>query len=782
MKKISVFLISLIISVSSIAVVGCEDNDLILRQTDFNIVVGEYLDFAQYVDGNFAISVDDTSVVTTMCGTVVKGTKEGVVNVSVSKGLKVETAKVNVSYEKPQLTLTCDSSLYTTVRGSIITFKAQLNASANPQTQIFWSVNGGETINVGEKYELTLSDFGKYEVTARAGDCRQTLTAVCYSGFRSEPTLYSQKLTTSVGEQIELTLDVNDKFTNPTPQIEWKVNGVTVSSGESETYLFKPTEVGKFTVCATANGIKAINELTVVVTGKAQITNAYCDFDCYPQVKLRWNGVSDAMYRITMADGSVFFTEACEFFIDEYIDAATPQTVKIKCLSGDYYEESDEVGVVTPQLSSEQIKYLNKQYFDGNYYLTSDEEVYELVSYAVFFRPNIGQSDDAKTSKLTAYMGYDSEFSAAILLSEGWSLTEQTGSYSFRASGDTKKGGIITLSITFHSAREPEAFDFSYKTASQSLVTPAFGGGYTVLQSEEGVSVSTTDELYYVVQKGYLPKPKGGSAAQRIYAAAASVIADIISIDMTDEQKVRAVYDWIMWQTTYDYEATSVTAVSEAVKQPAYYMEGVFDYGFAVCDGIAKSVSLLCNLVGVPCMRVVGTADNGTVSRHAWNKVCVDGVWYNVDATWGDSRITVGNDTYEAGMHSYFLKSDDEMISHEATYPQQYPKAEQSYDWYGVKREYSMGEASMSVTDASIDKLSAAIKCGAENAVFTVTIGEETIERDFYCIEIQLSEKAKKTFKNNSSYVNFAIRDCALTTLSVSSWLIVGNYLLIIIR
>ena len=44
--------------------------------------------------------------------------------------------------------------------------------------------------------------------------------------------------------------------------------------------------------------------------------------------------------------------------------------------------------------------------------------------------------------------------------------------------------------------------------------------------------------------------------------------------------------------------------------------------------------------LGVPCFKVCG-------KDHAWNKVKLDGVWYNVDVTWMDG-----------GGAKYFLKSD----------------------------------------------------------------------------------------------------------------------------
>ena len=90
----------------------------------------------------------------------------------------------------------------------------------------------------------------------------------------------------------------------------------------------------------------------------------------------------------------------------------------------------------------------------------------------------------------------------------------------------------------------------------------------------------------------------------------------------------------------------------------------------AVCDGISKTYSLLCNMLGIDCIRVVGQAGvDENKGGHAWNKVKVDGQWYIVDATWGDLTMgftyktggvfgSTSTDYYELGLHNYFLVTD----------------------------------------------------------------------------------------------------------------------------
>ena len=68
--------------------------------------------------------------------------------------------------------------------------------------------------------------------------------------------------------------------------------------------------------------------------------------------------------------------------------------------------------------------------------------------------------------------------------------------------------------------------------------------------------------------------------------------------------------------------------------QTAY---GALIDGMSVCAGYARSYQLLLQAVGIPCLYVMGEADNGfETGGHAWNVVKLDGHWYYCDPTWDD--------------------------------------------------------------------------------------------------------------------------------------------------
>ena len=94
-----------------------------------------------------------------------------------------------------------------------------------------------------------------------------------------------------------------------------------------------------------------------------------------------------------------------------------------------------------------------------------------------------------------------------------------------------------------------------------------------------------------------------------------------------------------------------------------------------MCQGYAAAVYRLLREAGVSVRILTGTAGENA-EFHAWNLVCIDGLYYNLDVTWDDVN---GND-------ACFLKADadfprhtrDEAFSSPDFY-QRYPMAAQSY-------------------------------------------------------------------------------------------------------
>lgn len=96
----------------------------------------------------------------------------------------------------------------------------------------------------------------------------------------------------------------------------------------------------------------------------------------------------------------------------------------------------------------------------------------------------------------------------------------------------------------------------------------------------------------------------------------------------------RAVYQLLCEKIVYDGSGIDggQTAYSALVE------------GRTVCSGYSRAFQLIMMQLGHPCSyasgQALGVTENASGwDAHAWNVVQLDGVWYNVDVTWGDSTV-----------------------------------------------------------------------------------------------------------------------------------------------
>ena len=93
--------------------------------------------------------------------------------------------------------------------------------------------------------------------------------------------------------------------------------------------------------------------------------------------------------------------------------------------------------------------------------------------------------------------------------------------------------------------------------------------------------------------------------------------------------KALAIHDFLLENVRYD----------NLKKSYSHEIIGALTQGVGVCEGMAKTVKVLCDACGVECI-VALSHDNpqrGVKYRHAWNVVKLDGKWYHVDATFDNS-------------------------------------------------------------------------------------------------------------------------------------------------
>jgi hypothetical protein len=132
-----------------------------------------------------------------------------------------------------------------------------------------------------------------------------------------------------------------------------------------------------------------------------------------------------------------------------------------------------------------------------------------------------------------------------------------------------------------------------------------------------------------------------------------AILDKIITPNMTDRQKIKAVHDYMV--TTYKYD---VNFESGLYGNETYTFYGLLKNKTGVCQAYAELFYLFMCYEGIECYFVSGWADDGTgvYGSHLWNVVYVDDGYYHIDVTFDDPVPDGGEISYK-----YFLKTSEEI-------------------------------------------------------------------------------------------------------------------------
>ena len=178
----------------------------------------------------------------------------------------------------------------------------------------------------------------------------------------------------------------------------------------------------------------------------------------------------------------------------------------------------------------------------------------------------------------------------------------------------------------------------------------AFEGDYLMWQlaggSFSGTDAFVDDEGYLCMTVTFTLTYYTTAAQEReMDQAVEALIAELGVYNSDNYTKLKAIYDYICANVTYDYE--NLNDDSYKLKHTAY--AALID-GTAVCQGYALLLYRLALEMNVDCRLIAG--DGG--GPHGWNIAEIDGQYYNLDSTW-DAGQTVYN---------YFLVCPDNFTDH----------------------------------------------------------------------------------------------------------------------
>lgn len=171
---------------------------------------------------------------------------------------------------------------------------------------------------------------------------------------------------------------------------------------------------------------------------------------------------------------------------------------------------------------------------------------------------------------------------------------------------------------------------------------------------------------------------------QQVLQKACEVLSNIISDEMSEYDKIKAIHDYMVANTIYNSQvAADYRNGIEVTDENAFEARGVVLDGTAVCDGYSKAFSMYMELLNIECVRITGTAKD---IPHAWNAVKLDDDWYIVDTTHDDPLPDGGSRV----SYDYFLVSD-EMVAETHNTDMPYPKCDGTKYLYSVYGEFIIG-------------------------------------------------------------------------------------------
>lgn len=721
-----------------------------LEAEKLKIEIGELYDVGLSADSikeSFVLTSSDTNKVQIVDNTKIKGVAKTDSDVTVtakSSSGKTATVKVEVTYASlSELNIAVTAGTLIQLTGDEetdaqqISFAAVANPNISPETKFTWRAVKKSTgavvktktgANAADNtFTYTPADKGAVYTVTLSADGGLSDSVEC--GYFS--TVYISLEKAYYGLTAEVSADVIFRlpagYLSSTAAFTVFLNNVntgsqTVSYRAEGDYYTATVNLGvlaegDYTLRLVFNGENS-NAVSFEVVDITAVDHAYVSVT---SGSLTQKGVSGSAVTFNATlDPVTADTDRVEWYVNGALQSTSGQTfVYTPASHGEYHitavaDKAESHALTLVYLSSTEntiTDYLNTEHYYGGYaqntYITTQEELNNIVCYALE-----NHLHGSGATALNLYIDYSPGISISDKIDEARLSVNESGviaSCEMSTYPDGKRTSIVfnyTLenndTITYYPSAEPA--NTKPNPTQSSVSQPCYAiGTYSRSFYIDGanvptMNVSTSNMLYKAVMWGYRPVISAtNTGLTTIYANARSVLAKIITDDMTDLQKVHAIYDWVVYNVRYDFDLSESanTNLNDSMKYYGYYLEGIFKNmsdSHAVCDGKSKAFTLMCGIEGINSLRVTGDAVTSESSGgHAWNKVLVDTdddgfkEWYVVDTTWGDVNISssYGSVYTEYLTHSHFLVSDSDVSgTHIEDGDKDYPAATGSYDYY----------------------------------------------------------------------------------------------------
>ena len=745
-RFLKITLIAAVVALLCAALCGCSliqgilhpEGKFALSESEITLKIGETYDvtLSNGRTDEFTLSTSDKTKVEIYGRTSIKavGKTKTAVTITATNG-KGDTAelKVNVDYADVSTVKIGVENQYQLLQSGetpkSVDFSATLNDGTNPATVFSWKFTNGageEVATASGKTASYLPSPGEIYFATVTADGKSATVGFCAD---EELLVYLDKYRVGTEEKIVVRARYFDNSGKTAKAYVYDEDGNLISTtdleairsngmGEVNDTIAAIGKEGNFTLKVVVDGVSrevnfvvkdnvAANHIEVGVTGNLSQTTA-----------------ETVTFTATLSPAKADVESVKWYVNDKYY--STGKTFSFKPTNRGEYKVTAEINKIT---KTKTIVYLSEHdeawYYASHFhdyggyaqnrYITSKEELKNLILFVL----------ENKIAEIKFYAGYSTPETVKNDVSEVRDCVEESGiipGYSLETSGNEftikfrffadEAGLIPTVNSPEYDAPDgfTDAVQNTYSKPHYDNVKKT--RNFYIDGVKETMSVSTSNMLYKAVAWGYKPVFMGSQAEnlKQIYDNAKDALSYIVSDEMSEYEKVHAIYDYIIYNVRYDHDCANAEdkyvsgnlSLNEKMKYYGYYLEGIFLDKFykkdmhAVCDGKSKAFVLMCGIEGITAVRISGEAssDGQNFGGHAWNKVLLDlngtgdKEWYFVDTTWGD----VGDDSKEFLSHAYFLLSDDEAKNTHVENPgHDYPKAEGKFDYYAHETYTSSG-------------------------------------------------------------------------------------------
>lgn len=747
-RFLKITLIAAVVALLCAALCGCSliqgilhpEGKFALSESEITLKIGETYDvtLSNGRTDEFTLSTSDKTKVEIYGRTSIKavGKTKTAVTITATNG-KGDTAelKVNVDYADVSTVKIGVENQYQLLQSGetpkSVGFSATLNDGTNPDTVFSWKFTNGageEVATASGKTASYLPNPGEIYFATVTADGKSATVGFCAV---EELLVYLDKYRVGTEEKIVVRARYfdNSLLGKTATAYVYDEGGNLISTTTLET--IRSNGMGEVNDTIAAIGKEGAFTLKVVVGEVSREVNfvvkdnvAANHIEVVANGNLSQTTAETVTFTATLSPAKADVESVKWYVNDKYY--STGKTFSFKPTKNGEHKVTAEINKIT---KTKTIVYLSEHdeawYYASHFhdyggyaqnrYITSKEELKNLILFVL----------ENKIAEIKFYAGYSTPETVKNDVSDVRDCVEESGiipGYSLETSGNEftikfrffadEAGLVPTVNSPEYDAPDgfSDAVQNTYSKPHYDNVKKT--RNFYIDGVKETMSVSTSNMLYKAVAWGYKPVFMGSQVdnLQQIYDNAKDALSYIVSDEMSEYEKVHAIYDYIIYNVRYDHDCANAEdkyvsgnlSLNEKMKYYGYYLEGIFLNKFykkdmhAVCDGKSKAFVLMCGIEGITAVRISGEAssDGKNFGGHAWNKVLLDlngtgdKEWYFVDTTWGD----VGDDSKEFLSHAYFLLSDDEVKNtHVEKTGHGYPKAEGKFDYYAHETYTSSG-------------------------------------------------------------------------------------------